>query len=155
MIRPPPRSTRTATLCPYTTPFRPVDETLVRELADIPLGDEPAALCVGGRACRADALVDASRIATTTGSKLLAETFPARLERGAGRVPVERLAYLAEFAAMQLDGLAHLVLVDSKSPVSFFAYPGQASALVPEGCQLHVLAAPAGALGRAQIRERV
>src|SRR5690606_26430172 len=128
----------------------PVDSDHVSAIADVLLGEEPAALFVGGRACRADALVDASRVANTTGAKLLAETFPARLERGAGRVPVERLAYLAEFAALQLDGLKHLVLVDAKSPVSFFAYPGKPSDLVPEGCTVHVLAgrdgAPAGAL---------
>jgi acetolactate synthase-1/2/3 large subunit len=129
----------------------PVDEEVVRELARILQGDEPACLFVGGRACRADALEDASRIANTTGAKLLAETFPARLERGAGRVPVDRLAYLAEFAAMQLDGLRHLVLVDAKSPVSFFAYPEKPSDLVPQGCTVHVLAGrdgdPAAALG--------
>ena len=34
-------------------------------------------------------------------------------------------------------------LVDAKSPVSFFAYPGKASDLVPEGCTVHVLAGPA------------
>ncbi|MGV3759784.1 MAG: acetolactate synthase large subunit [Actinomycetota bacterium] len=122
----------------------PMDADTISELGEILQGDEPAALFVGGRACRAEALVDASRIANATGAKLLAETFPARLERGAGRVPVERLAYLAEFAAMQLDGLRHLVLVDTKSPVSFFAYPGKASDLVPEGCTVHVLAGPDG-----------
>ncbi len=121
-----------------------VDADVVAKLAAILTGDEPAALFVGGRACRADALVQASRIVNATGSKLLAETFPARLERGAGRVPVERLAYLAEFASMQLDGLKHLILVDSKSPVSFFAYPGKASDLVPEGCTVHTLAGQAG-----------
>jgi acetolactate synthase-1/2/3 large subunit len=121
-----------------------VDAELVARLADVLRSDEPAALFVGGRACRADALVDASRIANSTGSKLLAETFPARIERGAGRVPVDRLAYLAEFASMQLDGLRHLIVVDSKSPVSFFAYPGKASDLVPEGCTVHVLAGPDG-----------
>ncbi|MCB0987390.1 MAG: acetolactate synthase large subunit [Acidimicrobiales bacterium] len=121
-----------------------VDADLVARLATILTGDEPAALFVGGRACRADALVQASRITNTTGTKLLAETFPTRVERGAGRVPVERLAYLAEFATMQLDGLKHLILVDSKSPVSFFAYPGKASDLVPEGCTVHTLAGPAG-----------
>src|SRR5687767_10113361 len=126
------------------TPAAATDATLVTELAAILQGDEPAALFIGGRACRAGALVDASRIANTTGAKLLAETFPARLERGAGRVPVDRLAYLAEFAAMQLEGLRHLVLVDAKSPVSFFAYPGKASDLVPEGCEVHVLAGPDG-----------
>jgi acetolactate synthase-1/2/3 large subunit len=54
--------------------------------------------------------------------------------------PIDRLAYLAEFAAMQLDGLKHLVVVDAKAPVSFFAYPGKASYLVPDGCEVHVLA---------------
>src|SRR5688572_16937835 len=121
-----------------------VDAAIVTELAGILRGDDPACLFIGGRACRADALVDASRIANTTGAKLLAETFPARLERGAGRVPVDRLAYLAEFAAMQLEGLRHVVLVDTKSPVSFFAYPGKASDLVPAGCTVHVLAGPDG-----------
>ncbi len=128
---------------PPTTPAA-LDPATVAEIADVLRGDEPVALFVGGRACRADALVDASRIANTTGATLLAETFPARLERGAGRVPIDRLGYLAEFAAMQLDGLRHLVLVDAKSPVSFFAYPGKASDLVPEGCAVHVLAAPDG-----------
>ena len=76
----------------------------------------------------------ASRIAQTTGAKLLCETFPARLVRGAGVPAVERLGYLAEFATAQMDGLRHLVLVDAKAPVSFFAYPNFASDLVPEGC---------------------
>jgi acetolactate synthase-1/2/3 large subunit len=126
------------------TAATPVDPAQVAAVAAILQGDEPAALFIGGRACRGGALVDAGRIANTTGAKLLAETFPARLERGAGRVAVDRLAYLAEFAAMQLDGLTHLVLVDAKSPVSFFAYPGKASDLVPEGCTVHVLAGPDG-----------
>jgi acetolactate synthase I/II/III large subunit len=43
---------------------------------------------------------------------------------------------------VQLAGLAHLVLVDTKPPVSFFAYPGKRSYLVPGGCEVHVLAAP-------------
>ena len=39
-----------------------------------------------------------------TGARLLGETFPARLERGAGLPGLERLAYLAEFAQSQLAG---------------------------------------------------
>jgi acetolactate synthase-1/2/3 large subunit len=53
---------------------------------------------------------------------------------------VERLGYLAEFMVAQLEGLEHLVVVDTHVPVSFFAYPGKPSYLVPEGCQVHVLA---------------
>ena len=94
-----------------------------------------ALLFLGGLALREEYLEAAAR----TGCKLLAETFPTRLQRGAGRVAVDRLAYLAEFASMQLEGTKHLVLCGAKSPVSFFAYPGKASDLVPEGCEVHVL----------------
>jgi len=70
-------------------------------------------------------------------AKLLAEVFPTRLERGAGLPPVERVAYLAELAGVQLGTLDHLVLVDAKPPVSFFAYPGKPSELVPPSPKLH------------------
>lgn len=133
--------TEGAEVAPPVEPGAPagVDADAVAEIAAVLGGDEPAALFLGGRACRGQALTDAGRIANATGAKLLAETFPARMERGAGRIAVDRLAYLAEFAAMQLDGLRHLVVVDSKSPVSFFAYPEKASNLVPDGCNVHVL----------------
>ncbi|MFN8036071.1 MAG: acetolactate synthase large subunit [Acidimicrobiia bacterium] len=104
---------------------------------------EPAALLVGGSATDEPALRAASRVAGAAGAKLLCETFPARLERGAGVPAVERLGYLAEFMQMQLSGLRHLVIVDAKEPVSFFAYPGKPSRLVPEGCEVHVLASGA------------
>ena len=95
-----------------------------------------------GEPCEPTALHAASRVAGTTGATLLGETFPANLERGAGIPPVDRLAYLAEMAQAQLDGVRHLVLVDAKSPVSFFAYPGKASDLVPAGCTVHTLVRP-------------
>ncbi len=66
--------------------------------------------------------------------------FPTRLERGAGLPNPERLAYIPEMASSQLQGLRHLILVDAKAPVSFFAYPGKKSSLVPEGCEVLVLA---------------
>jgi acetolactate synthase-1/2/3 large subunit len=73
---------------------------------------------------------------------LLAETFPARHERGAGIPPVDRLAYLGEMAAAQLDGTRHLILAGARAPASFFAYPGKPSSLVPDKCHVHVLAGP-------------
>jgi acetolactate synthase-1/2/3 large subunit len=123
---------------------QPPEEALVEVAAKGLRAGEPAAVLIGGRACREPVLGQVADLAAATGAKLLAETFPARLERGAGRPAVERLAYLAEFAAMQLDGLRHLVLVDARSPVSFFAYPGKASDLVPEGCAVHPLVSPEG-----------
>jgi acetolactate synthase-1/2/3 large subunit len=100
----------------------------------------PAGLLLGGSALRERGLLAAGRVAAATGAKLLSETFPTRTERGAGLPAVERIAYLAEFASMQLAGLEHLVVIDSKAPVSFFAYPDKASYLVPDGCEVHVLA---------------
>ena len=137
----PPRPRGRAAMVPADT---------VAEVAKALRGGERCALLLGGGALRADGLLAASRVAVTTGALLLGETFPANLERGAGIPAVDRLAYLAEMAQAQLDGVRHLVLVDAKSPVSFFAYPDKASDLVPSGCTVHTLARPgedaAGAL---------
>ncbi|MBL8382788.1 MAG: acetolactate synthase large subunit [Burkholderiales bacterium] len=101
------------------------------------------ALLLGGQALRAPALLAAGRLAAHCGVKLFAEVFPTRLERGAGLPATERIAYLAEMAELQLADIAHLILVDAKAPVSFFAYPGKKSYLVPGTCTVHTLSAPA------------
>jgi acetolactate synthase-1/2/3 large subunit len=117
-----------------------VPDAIVDAVAKALHSGEPCTLLLGGGAVRESGLVAGSRIANATGAKLLCETFPARLERGAGRPPIERLGYLAEFTMAQLAGTRHLVLVDAKAPVSFFAYPQKPSYLVPDGCEVHVLA---------------
>jgi acetolactate synthase-1/2/3 large subunit len=119
---------------------RDVPGDVVDAIAKALRSGEPGALLLGGAALRERGLVAASRVATATGAKLLAEVFPARLERGAGIPAVERLGYFAEFAQAQLQGVRHLVLVDTVPPVSFFAYPEKPSLLVPEGCEVHTLA---------------
>ncbi len=129
----------------YTPPPAPppADEARVRQIAQaLASGGRRCAFLLGTRALQGNVLPLLARIAAHTGARLLAEVFPARIERGAGLPPVERLAYLAEMAAVQLADVEHLVLVDAKSPVSFFAYPGKASDLLPRGCQAHTLAAP-------------
>jgi acetolactate synthase-1/2/3 large subunit len=104
-------------------------------------GGEPCVILLGGEAMRRPGLEAASRVAQAAGARMLGETFPARLERGAGLPPIDRLAYLAEFAVAQLGDARHLILAGARSPVSFFAYPGKPSSLVPDGCQVHTLAA--------------
>ncbi len=115
------------------------------EVATVLRSGEPTAIMVGGNATRGPGLAAAARIAEATGARLLCETFPTRLERGAGIPAVDRLAYFAEAATAQLNGVKHLVLAGAKSPVSFFAYPGMPSDLVPAGCEVHVLAPYNGA----------
>lgn len=106
---------------------------------------ESTVIFVGGDATRAEGLAAASRLASKYGARVLCETFPTRLQRGAGVPAAERLGYLAEAATAQLAGVRHLILAGARSPVSFFAYPGKASDLVPEGCQVHTLAGAIGA----------
>jgi acetolactate synthase I/II/III large subunit len=126
-------------------PVRPrpaavVPDEIIADAASVLRSGEPAVLMLGGSGLHRAALDAASRIARATGARLIAETFPARLERGAGIPAIDRLAYLAEFAAAQMNGARHLILAGAREPVSFFAYPGKPSYLVPEGCQVHVLA---------------
>ncbi|SOX56213.1 acetolactate synthase large subunit, partial [Mycobacterium ahvazicum] len=121
------------------------DPLLAPAVAQVLRSGEPAVIMVGGDATRGPGLAAAARIAQATGTRWLCETFPTRLERGAGVPAVERLAYFAEAAAAQLDGAKHLILAGAKSPVSFFAYPNMPSDLVPAGCEVHVLADYLGA----------
>ncbi|OBF87958.1 hypothetical protein A5791_18765 [Mycobacterium sp. 852002-51163_SCH5372311] len=120
----------------------PVD---VGPVAEVLRSGEPTMMLIGGDATRAPGLAAAARIAEATGTRWLCETFPTRLERGAGVPAVDRLAYFAEAAADQLNGAKHLILAGAKSPVSFFAYPNMPSDLVPAGCEVHVLAEDNGA----------
>ena len=117
-----------------------VSTETVSELAAALTNGKVTALYLGGRALREESLAAAGRIAKATGARILCETFPARLQRGAGRVPVERLPYFAEQAAEVLSGLEQLVLVGAAAPVSFFAYPGKDSFLAPDGCKILELA---------------
>jgi len=118
----------------------PADAGQVKVVAGLLAPGPAAMLLVGGTALTERGLAAASRISAATGARLLAETFPARMQSGAGIPAVNRLAYLAERAEAQLTGLDHLILAGAQAPVSFFGYPGRPSDLVPAGCTVTVLA---------------
>jgi acetolactate synthase-1/2/3 large subunit len=118
-------------------------DAVIAEIAAALASGEPCVVFLGGRAVREPGLVAAARIAQATGAALLCETFPARLERGAGLPAISRLPYFAEQAVAKLAPYHHVILVDTAEPVSFFAYPGKPSELVPAGCRVHRLAAGA------------
>lgn len=123
---------------PAVTPA--VDPDHLGRLVQQLQGDRPRAFFLGGRALREDCLSVLGRIAAVTGARLICQTFPARLQRGAGRVAVERLPYFAEQATASLSGLKQLILVGCAEPVSFFAYPGKESWLTPQDCEILTLA---------------
>ena len=126
---------------PPVKPAAPSPEA-VEEAARVLRSGEPALILVTGRAVREDGLALAGKIAAKTGARMIAQGSNARTQRGRGRVSVERIPYVVDQALKVLAGLQHVILVGSKMPVAFFAYPDKPSLLTPEGCQGHVLARP-------------
>ncbi len=122
------------------TPPVPPNPAVINEIADVLRTGEPTVLLIGGPAAEVPGLGAADRIAAATGARVLVETFPTRLTRGAGVPATDRLGYLAEQAAFQLDGVKQLIVAGTRQPVSFFAYPGKQSDLTPEGAAVHTLA---------------
>jgi len=120
---------------------RSVPASVIDEVAQVLRRGEPAALLLNGRGVREPALGLASRIAKRAGARLVCDTFPARIERGAGRPVVERLPYIPHMILSALGDVKHLILVAARAPVAFFAFPGGGQSIaVPEGCQVHTLA---------------
>ena len=118
----------------------PVAAAAVDAAAALLRNGKRSALLLRGRALRGTGLEAAGRIAARTGARLLSDTFAPHSELGAGRVPVERLPYFAEQIVDAIGKVEQLVLVGSKPPVSFFAYPGKRSWCSPEGCTFAQLA---------------
>jgi len=117
-----------------------VDDKAIAEAVRVLALREPTLIVLGGPAVRQHGLELAGRIAAKTGAKVMAETFNARMERGAGRVSVERIPYPVDQAVGVLAPYKHLLLIGAKTPVAFFAYPNKPSLLAPEGAQIHTLA---------------
>jgi acetolactate synthase-1/2/3 large subunit len=118
---------------------RKVDEARVRKAAEA-LRKGGGALVLNGPMLRAKALEACGRISAATGAELLCPTQMNRAERGAGRVSVDRIPYVVEAAQKRLAHLRTLVLVNSKPPVNFFAYPGKPAVPMAPGCEVLTLA---------------
>lgn len=118
------------------------DSNLLDHVATL-LRTKRTALLVGGSALTTEQLALAHRVGGASSSKVFMETFPAIVDRGAGVANPERLIYFSEFAQAQLADLDALIVLGSRDPVSFFAYPNVASRLTGENCEI-VNAAPPG-----------
>ena len=105
-------------------PAPSVSESALADCEKALRSGKTAALLLGGPALLEHGLQAAGSIAAGTGCQLLCDTFPARLERGAGLPPVEKLPYFPEQVIQKLSRFAFLILAGTSEPVSFFAYPG-------------------------------
>lgn len=128
-----------AETAPAAAPAR-VSDAAVKAAAALLRSGQPATLLMGGAALRQPCLELAGRIAAKTGCGILTEGANTRLERGAGRVQVNRIPYVVEQALAVMKKAGNLVLVGAREPVAFFAYPDKPSLLMDPGASSTKLA---------------
>lgn len=134
-----------------TTASVPTVEPTARRAPDTKRIDEAAAaLCngkrtaiiVSGTALSAAQSEILDRIAAKTGARLVAQQSNGRIERGAGRVIVDRVPYVVDQAVAAFAQTEQVILIGAKAPVAFFAYPGKPSSVLPDGCPIIDLVSP-------------
>ncbi|MBE7365942.1 acetolactate synthase large subunit [Ramlibacter pallidus] len=119
-----------------------VDGHAVERAARALRSGEPTLVLLGGHAALAEGQALAWRVAQATGAGLFAEFGTAHLARGRGHLQIERVPYKTDLAIEALARYRHIVLVNAKPPVGFFAYPGKPSTQYAPDAQLHVLSRP-------------
>lgn len=116
-----------------------VSQDNINACATLLKGKSPTLLYLTGDALREEGLEAAGRIAAATGAKVMAQWSNARLQRGAGRFAVSRVPFVVDQALDILKNFEHVILVGTKPPVAFFAYPNKPSLLAPDSCHMHTL----------------
>lgn len=123
-------------------PTSEIDEGMVNDAVTALGRSGRRVMLMAGEALHEPALQAAARISHKTGAEVMMDTFSGRLQRGAGRPKISRLPYFAEQASESLAATEELILVSTKPPVAFFAYPGKESTLTPQGTGTTTLCAP-------------
>jgi acetolactate synthase-1/2/3 large subunit len=131
----PPAVTSASLLSP---PARPADADIDAAAKILKL-DETSALILAGQATRQAPLEIAGMISAATGARLYSQTLSSRIERGAGRVAIERIPYPIDQAIDLLKDVQNIILVGASAPVGFFAYPGKPGLLYQPGTRIHQL----------------
>jgi acetolactate synthase-1/2/3 large subunit len=131
-----------ANALPVPAPLQAAQDAIRRSAAILQKSGSKAVMFLGAQAMRTAGLAAAGRIAGKTRCRLVCETFPSRIERGAGRPAVEKLPYFPEQALELLSNYEAVVLAGAPAPVAFFGYPNLPSSLIPDGCRTETLATP-------------
>ena len=113
-----------------------VSDKRLEEIRNLLEKPKKTAFLLGGLALQSECTELVSEVAQNFNASLICETFSARMERGVGRVTLERIPYFAEHAIKFLSSFEQIILVGGKDPVGFFAYPGVKSRLASEECQV-------------------
>lgn len=130
---------------PYTLPVATRDEpkapdaARVKAVAKLLRSGESVMLVLGNKSTQGRALELAGRVAAGTSCRLATQFLFARVERGAGRTPLERIPYAVPQAVAFLRNIRHILTVESTEPVAFFSYPDKPSLLKAADAQVHTL----------------
>lgn len=124
-----------------------INESAFNDAVQALVSDGNTAILLGSAALLENNLQAAGKIAAHTNASLFCETFPARLQRGAGRITPQRIPYLGEMAADTLKEYDTIILIGAQAPVSFFAYPGLPSRLSPDKATIIDLIADKNTIG--------
>jgi acetolactate synthase-1/2/3 large subunit len=111
----------------------------IEHVAKVLRSGEPALIILAGRATRGEALQLAGKIKAATGCRMATQFFSSRIERGAGRVTLERIPYAVPQALEYLKGFKHIITVETTEPIAFFSYPDKPSLLKAPGTSVHTL----------------
>jgi acetolactate synthase-1/2/3 large subunit len=129
---------------------------MVDAAARILRSGEPTVILLGDASLRADGLALAGHVAAKSGAQFLAQTFNARVARGASRVPVERVPYFVDLALAVFKEVRHVIWSERARQWPSSAIRANRVRLTPPGCNIQTLATPhedltgtLGALARA------
>jgi len=116
-----------------------IDTFAVENAARILRSKKNVLILLADQATHAPSQVLAWRVAHATGASLLASYANGHMARGRGRLQLERIPYDTGAAIKELSQYEHIILVNAKAPVGFFAYPGKSSTLYASNTEVHVL----------------
>jgi acetolactate synthase-1/2/3 large subunit len=126
------------------TPLKPTarprpEAAAIRKAARILRDRSNVLLLLGGNALMAGPQAHAAAVAARTGCRVMAESINGYQQRGAGRLPLERVPYPAPAAIDMLKDVQHIITVCARAPTGFFAYPGLPSHHHPKQAKVTAL----------------
>jgi len=99
-------------------------------------------IILGGHGLHGDGLLHAGRIAKATGATLFSPYASARVTRGAGLPELNQIPFSIDLAIETLRDFEQVLLIGTREPVAFFAYPGKPSKIIAESTALLSVASP-------------
>ena len=130
-------------VAPISENNRPRIPTVEKAAVDVAMqllsNGKPTLLLLNNMALTEPSLVLVDKIAQASGARVFRDTFIRRMPRGKGCCAVERLGYFSEEAMEQVKGIEQFIMVGTKAPVAFFAYPDKENEFYSKNTTLHTL----------------